>query len=144
MGEDDPKQAGGVDGAEIFKVQQSAAMLERWDDDRMDTLATEVTGVGRRVEVLEVKVDGLGAKMDARFELVDERFKQVDERFKQVDERFKQVDERFDQVDRELLEQRREVKAGLERLGDRFDRLHRGLFGAATAIVVALLTAPHL
>lgn len=130
MGKDDPKQADGADDAEIFKVQQSAAMLERWDDDRMDTLAGEVTGVGRRVDVVEVKVDALGAKMD--------------ERFDRVNERFKGVDERFDRVDRELLDRRREMKAGFERIDDRFERLYRVLIGAAAAIVVALLTSPHL
>lgn len=50
-----------------------AVMLDRWNDDRMDSLAG--------------KVDDLSTQMDWRFEQVDKRFEQVDRRLGGIDER---------------------------------------------------------
>ncbi len=112
-------------------------MLERWDDDRMDALAGSVTDLGRRADVLDVKVDRLSEQVDQRFEQVDQRFEQVDQRFEQVDKRFEQVDKRFEQFDGDLRELRRETKAG-------FERMQWTLLGIAGAIIAALIGAPHL
>jgi glutathione S-transferase len=51
---------------------------------------------------------------------------------------------RFERVEGELLEQRREIKAGFEKLDDRFERMQWYLLGAAVTIIVALIGAPHL
>jgi uncharacterized coiled-coil DUF342 family protein len=93
-----------------------SAMPERWTD--------------REIDALSRKVDGLSDRMDQRFE--------------QVDQRFEQVDQRFGQIDAELREQRREMHAGFVRLDERFASIQRTMFGAAVAIAVALIGAPHL
>lgn len=111
-----------------------AVMIEPHKDHEMDPAAA---GLGNRVAVLEVKVDGFATK-------VDEGFERVDRRFEQVDKRFEQVDKRFERVEDELLEQRREMKVGFQRLDDRFERMQRYFLGAAVAIIVAMLSAPHL
>jgi hypothetical protein len=91
-------------------------MLERWNDDEMDALGA--------------KVDGLGESMR--------------EQRQETRELRKEMREERKQNRAELLEQRREMKAGFEGIGDRFDRLRRTLLGAAGAIIVALIGAPHL
>lgn len=58
-----------------------------------------------------------------------------------VEERLKWSDERFEKVDTELLEQRREMKAGFEKLDDRCVRMQWYLLGAAVTIIVALIGA---
>jgi SMC interacting uncharacterized protein involved in chromosome segregation len=100
-------------------------MLERWNDDKMDALDAKVGDMNVRLTRV-----GVG---------VDQGFKKVDERFEQVDERFEQVDKRFERVDTELLEQRREMKAGFESLNERFDRMQRTMLWAAVTIIIALL-----
>ena len=100
-------------------------MLERWNDDKMDALDAKVGDMNVRLTRVEVGVD--------------QGFKKVDERFEQVDERFEQVDKRFERVDTELLEQRREMKAGFESLNERFDRMQRTMLWAAVTIIIALL-----
>jgi len=111
-----------------------SAMPERWTD--------------REIDGLSRKVDGLGDRMDQRFEQVDQRFEQVDQRFEQVEHRFDRVEamvhasraETKDGLARsnaELLDMRKELHAGLE-------SIRRTMFSAAVAIVVALITAPHL
>ncbi|MFZ0493746.1 MAG: hypothetical protein WAM81_11180, partial [Acidimicrobiia bacterium] len=59
-----------------------------------------------------------------------------------VDKRFEQVDKRFERVDTELLEQRREMKAGFEKLNDRLTHLFVSVIGAAAIVAGAILTAP--
>jgi len=65
------------------------------------------------------------------------------------DDKMEALDARVGRIDAELLEQRREVKAGLdkvdsnmragfEKLGDRLDRMQRTMFWAAVTIIVAL------
>ena len=103
-------------------------MLERWNDDKMDALDAKVTDMNVRLTRVEVGVD--------------QGFKKVDERFEQVDERFEQVDKRFERVDTELLEQRREMKAGFEKLNDRLTQLFVAVIGAAAIVAGAILTAP--
>ena len=44
----------------------------------------------------------------------------------------------------ELQEQRREMRAGFDRIDGRFDRLYHVLVVAAAAIVAAVIGAPHL
>ncbi len=93
-----------------------AVMIEPRKEDEMAPVAAEVAGLGNRVSVLEVKVDGLSAK----------------------------VDEGFKQVDRELLEQRREMKAGFDKLNDRLAYALMAVIGACATIATAVLAAPHL
>jgi len=93
-----------------------AVMIAPRDEDRIDALATQVAVIAVR----------------------------MDEGFKRMDQRFEQVDKRFEQVEGELREQRRDMKAGFERVDDRFERLYRVLIGAAAAIIVAMISAPHL
>ena len=59
-------------------------MLERWNDDKMDALATEVHGLDVKVARLDTRVETLDKKVDKSFEQVDKRFEQVDEEFKAV------------------------------------------------------------
>jgi len=104
-----------------------AMMLERWNDDRMDALDAKVDGLDTKVIALEEKVDGLDSKvtdMDVRLTRVEVR-----------------VDDGFKKVDGELLEQRREMKAGFETLNERFDRMQRTMLWAAVTIIVALLAS---
>ena len=110
-------------------------MLERWNDDKMDALDAKVGDMNVRLTRVEVGVD-------QGFKKVDERFEQVDKRFEQVDKRFEQVDKRFERVDTELLEQRREMKAGFEKLNDRLTQLFVAVIGAAAIVAGAILTAP--
>jgi chromosome segregation ATPase len=112
-------------------------MLERWNDDKMDALAGDVTDVGRRVDILDVKVDGLGEQVDTRFE-------QVDKRFEQIDKRFEQVDKDLREQRQDTRELRQEMKVGFEKLSDQFRRMQWALVGVAGAIISALIGAPHL
>ena len=105
-----------------------AVMIEPRKDDEIDD-------VGVRLARVEVRVD-------QGFKKVDERFEQVDKRFEQVDKRFEQVDKRFERVDTELLEQRREMRAGFEKLNDRLTHLFVAVIGAAAIVAGAILTAP--
>jgi len=91
-------------------------MLERWNDDRMDALDA-------KVDALDVKVNG----MDVRLARVEVR-----------------IAEGFKRTDAELLELRREMKAGFEKLDDRFGRMQWYWLGAALTIIVALIGTPHL
>jgi len=105
-------------------------MLERWNDDKMDALDAKVGEMHVRLARVEVRVD--------------DGFKQVDKRFEQVDKRLEQVDKRFERVDTELLEQRREMKAGFEKLNDRLTHLFVAVIGAAALAAGAILTAPMI
>jgi len=96
-------------------------MLERWNDDKMDALDAKVGDMHVRLARVEVRVD---------------------DGFKKVDERFEQVDKRFERVGTELLEQRREMKAGFEKLNDRLTHLFAAVIGAGAMIAAAILTAP--
>jgi hypothetical protein len=96
-----------------------AVMIEPRKEDETDPVAD----LGNRVSVLEVKLDGLSTK---------------------VDEGFEQVDKRFERVEGELREQRKEMKAGFDRLDDRFVRMQWYLMGAAITLIVTLIGAPHL
>jgi hypothetical protein len=71
------------------------------------------------------------------------------------DDKMDALDAKVDRLAIELREQRGEMKAGFERVDDRFERLYHVLIGAAAiaiaaviggaaAIVVALIGTPHL
>ncbi len=96
-------------------------MLERWNDDKMDALDAKVGEMHVRLARVEVRVD---------------------DGFKEVDKRFEQVDKRLEKVDTELLEQRREMKAGFEKLNDRLTHLFVAVIGAAAIVAGAIFTAP--
>jgi hypothetical protein len=69
MGESDPKPAGGADAAEIFKVQQSSSMLERWNDDKMDALAGKVDDLAESMRELRAEIRD--ERKQTRAELLD-------------------------------------------------------------------------
>jgi chromosome segregation ATPase len=114
-----------------------AVMIEPRNDDDRDPIAAEVAGLGNRVSMLEVKLDGLAAR-------VDERFEQVDKRFEQVDKRFEQVDAQLREQRQETRQLRQEMRAGFDRIENRFVNMQWRLLASATAITAALIAAPHL
>lgn len=65
-------------------------------------------------------------RLDERFLLIDHRFDQME---RKMDEGFARTDEGFARIDRRF-----------EQLDSKFDDLHRMLFQAAWALVVALVT----
>jgi hypothetical protein len=80
-------------------------------DSRKGDGAMERDALTERVQVIEVKLDGLTesvetlkGSVDQRFDAVDQRFDAVDRRFEAVDRRFEAVDRRFDALDRRLDE----------------------------------------
>lgn len=70
---------------------------------------------------------------------IDDFRADVDHRFDAIDKRFEGADKRFEGVEAELVRLRSEMKAGFERMDDRFEQLYRLLFGAAASAVVALI-----
>lgn len=76
-----------------------------------------------RMDALAGKVDDLGGQMDQRFEEVNRRF-----------------DQRFESVENELREQRREMKAGFERIDDRFERMQRLMVQAVVGLSASFIT----
>jgi hypothetical protein len=107
-----------------------AVMIEPRNDDDRDPIAAEVAGLGNRVSMLEVKLDGLAAR--------------VDERFEQVDKRFEQVDAQLREQRQETRQLRQEMRAGFDRIENRFVNMQWRLLASATAITAALIAAPHL
>jgi len=71
-------------------------MIEPRKEDERDPVAAEVAGLGNRVSVLEVKLDGLTMK-------VDEGFKRMDRGFEESEMRFEKLDDRFERMQRHLL-----------------------------------------
>lgn len=73
-------------------------------------------------------------------ERLEERFDGIDRRFDEVDRRFDEVDRRFDRVEGEIVELRREMRAGFAALQSIFNRAGAGiivtLFGVIAAILV--------
>ncbi len=65
------------------------------------------------------KMDGLAAKVD-------------------------RMDVRLEHVETELREQRKEMKAGFDKIEARFASLYLALIAAAGAVVAALIASPHL
>ena len=72
-----------------------------------------------------------------RMAWTDER---LEERFDGIDHRFDEVDRRFDRVEGEIVELRREMRAGFAALQSIFNRAGAGiivtLFGVIAAILV--------
>lgn len=56
-----------------------------------------------------------------------------------VDDIDTRMEQGFTRLDAELREQRREMKAGFERVDERFERLQRLLFQAAVVTIAALI-----
>jgi hypothetical protein len=55
------------------------------------------------------------------------------------DDRMDGLAAKVDGIGEELREQRREMKAGFERMDERFERLHRGLMNAAIALTSSVI-----
>lgn len=100
----------------------------------------------------EKRLDRLEAKVDGGFALVDERFARMDERFARVDERFVQMDKRFERMELELhrhgnefVALRKEIKAGFERMEERFDErsdaTHRLLVQVSASLLGTVILA---
>lgn len=109
-------------------------MLERWNDDKMDALDSKVDALDSKVDALDSKVDALDAKVNH----LDEKVNHLDVRLTRVEVK---VDEGFKRTDAELLEQRREMKAGFERLNDRLTHTLLAVIGAGATIAAAIFTA---
>ncbi len=124
MGENDPKPAGAADAAEIFKVQQSSSMLERWNDDKMDALAGKVDDLGESMRELRTEIRE--ERKQTRAELLEQR-KETNTRF---DDQQRVMNTRFDDLQHAI--------------NTRFDRMLWAVFGAAATICVAVITAPQL
>jgi hypothetical protein len=88
-------------------------MRESWTDERLDDFRAEV----------------------------NRRFDGVDRRFDGVDRRFDAVDHRFDRVEGEIRDLRLDMKAGFERMDDRFERLYRLLITVGGAFIGTLIVA---
>jgi chromosome segregation ATPase len=72
-------------------------------------------------------------------ERLEERFDAIDQRFDGVDRRFDAVDRRFDKVDDDIRDLRRDMKAGFERVDERFEAMHRLMVQGGVVIIAALL-----
>lgn len=128
-------------------------MLEHQNDDKIDALGEKVDDLGRRVDGLDQNVDGLGRRVDNLDRKVDDLSSRVDNldrkvdalgsRVDNLDRRVGDLDDRmekgFERVDAELREQRQEMKAGFESIGDRFDRMQRMMFQSSVIFIAALI-----
>ncbi len=65
-----------------------AAMIEPRKKSEVDPVAAEIAGLGNRVSVLEVKLDGLSTKVDDGFKRMDRGFEKFDERFERMQRHF--------------------------------------------------------
>jgi hypothetical protein len=119
----------------------------------------QASPIEKRFDDLDRKVDRGFERVDHRFERVDDQFKLIDERFERVDERFKRVDERFVQVEQrldrielelrahgnEFIALRKELKAGFERMEERFDErsdaTHRLLVQVSASLLGTVILA---
>jgi len=122
--------------AETFAVQQLKAMEQpKWNEGRLDDLNKRVDdGIGRLDEERkELRGDMKDEFKSVRAEM-REGFARVDREFKSVRAEMK---EGFARVDREFKAVRSEMKSG-------FDRMQWTLLVAASGIIAALITAPHI
>jgi hypothetical protein len=85
---------------------------------------------------------------DDRMDALDTKVDHIAVRLVRVETR---VDEGFKRTDAELLEQRREMKAGFQKIDDRFDKLNDRLthvlvavMGAGATLAAAIITASLL
>jgi DNA anti-recombination protein RmuC len=78
-------------------------------------------------------------RLEERFDRIDQRFDEVDRRFESVDRRFDEINHRFNRVELDLRELRGEVHTGFERIGARFEALHRTLLQLGGVTIAALL-----
>src|SRR5680860_902114 len=88
-----------------------------------------------------------GEKVDAP----DARVERLDSRVERLDSRVERLETDVAALSVKLDDQRREMKAGFERVDDKFDRLNRTLLtiggGVITTLIAALaaaLAAPHV
>jgi DNA anti-recombination protein RmuC len=78
-------------------------------------------------------------RLEERFDAIDRRFDAVDQRFAEVDRRFDAVDQRFDRIEGEIRDLRLEMKAGFDRVDERFEAMHRLMVQGGIVIIAALL-----
>jgi hypothetical protein len=86
-------------------------------------------------ERLEERFNGI----DHRFDEVDRRFDAVDAKFDAVDRKFDAVDRRFDRVEGEIVELRREMRAGFDALQSLLNRAGAGIIISLMGIIIAVL-----
>jgi hypothetical protein len=72
-------------------------------------------------------------------ERLEERFNGIDHRFDEVDKRFDAVDRRFDRVECEIVELRREMRAGFDALQSLLNRAGAGIIVSLMGVIVAVL-----
>ncbi|HEX5927772.1 MAG TPA: hypothetical protein VFY48_00065 [Solirubrobacterales bacterium] len=78
-------------------------------------------------------------RLEERFDAIDRRFDAIDQRFEEVDRRFEQVDRRFDRVENEILELRREMRAGFAEIQALLNKAGAGIIVSLMGIVLAIL-----
>lgn len=78
--------------------------------------------------------------MEREAEMTEWNDGRLDELSKKVDDGFAKVDRRFEQVDQRFKHMEGKMEAGFARIDAKFEALHRMLFQAAWALVVALVT----
>ncbi len=66
----------------------------------------------------------------------DER---LEERFDAIDRRFDAIDQRFDRVEADIRDLRADMKAGFDRMDERFEAMHRLMVQGGIVIIAALL-----
>jgi archaellum component FlaC len=72
---------------------------------------------------------------------LDELNGRMKEGFVEVDKRFEQVDERFEQVDERFVRLERDMKAGFDKLNERFDRLYYLILVTIVGLAGSLLAS---
>jgi tetrahydromethanopterin S-methyltransferase subunit G len=71
-----------------------------------------------------------------RMAWTDER---LEERFNEIDRRFDEIDRRFDRVEGEIVELRREMRAGFDALQSLLNRAGAGIIISLMGVIAAVL-----
>lgn len=114
----------------------------------MTDTAPDLATLEKKVDVGFTRVEGAFAVVDERFKRVDDQFRRVDDQFARVDERFDRVDERFDKIEESLAEAgdrstriEATMKAGFERVDDKFERLYTLVIKIGAGLIGTLVAA---
>lgn len=116
--------------------------MNSWNDDRLDELNGRVKDgfvqVDKRFDKVDERFVHLEGEMKQGFEKVDERFVRLEGEMKQG---FAKVDERFQPVAsrQELAELSEDVRAGLNRINDRIDRIHHAVLIGVIGVLGTLI-----
>jgi hypothetical protein len=108
--------------------------MTEWNDDRLDELNGRVKDGFAQVDGRFIRLEG---EMKEGFEKVDQRFIRLEGEMK---EGFAKVDKRFEKVAscEEVVELRKDMNAGLNRISDRIDRLYHVVIVAVVGVIGTL------